>query len=105
MQGVFIMAEASGHAKNRIRDRCGIPKRAVNRLVEKAFDEGITHSETNGALNNYISSLYFYNMTANNIKIFNAKVFIFSNDVLITVLNLPREFKKAADKIKRKRIQ
>lgn len=93
------MATVSAHGTQRIKDRCGIKKKAAKKLVNQAFYKGISHEETAGSLNRYLTSLYFYNKTANNIRIYNEKVFIFSGQVLITVLNLPFKYKKTVDKI------
>lgn len=97
------MANASQHGNIRTRHRCGVPKRAVNKVVDEAFNKGITHAETVGSLNRYITSLYFYNKTANNIRLYKDKVFIFSGSTLITVLNLPRKYIKTVNKISKNR--
>lgn len=93
------MANASQHGNIRIRNRCGVPKKAVKKIVDEAFNNGITHAETAGSLNRYITALYFYDQSANNIRIYGNKVFIFSGIILITVLNLPSKYKKTVDKI------
>lgn len=89
------MVSVSAHGNKRVRSRCGVPKKTVHKLAEKAYDDGITHSETTGALNKYITALYFYNQSANNIRVYKDKVFIFSGRKLITVLNLPQRFSKS----------
>lgn len=40
--------EISKHAEERLKERCGLNKKACKRIVQKAFDEGITHSQTKG---------------------------------------------------------
>jgi hypothetical protein len=89
------MVNVSAHGNKRIRSRCGIPKKSVNKLAEEAFTCGITHGETTGSLNKYITALYFYNQSANNIRIYRDKVFIFAALRLITVLNLPARYQKS----------
>jgi hypothetical protein len=97
------MVSVTDHGNKRMRSRCGVPKKSCLRLAEEAFKNGITYAETTGSLNKYITSLYFHNQTANNIRILNDKVFIFSNQVLITVLNLPPRYHKNVSKlVKRK---
>lgn len=85
------------HGKKRIKQRFNISKKAVNSLVKKALKTGITHSETKGSLNRYFTSLYFKNQTANNIRIYNYKVFIFSGTTLITVFDAPTKYKKTIE--------
>ena len=36
-------------------------------MAQKAFDNGITHSQTKGRLNKWVTGLYFRNKNANNI--------------------------------------
>ncbi len=90
------MIHVSVHGNKRVRRRCGVPKKTVNKLAEEAFEKGLTHGETTGSLNKYITGVYFYNKTANNIRVYRDKVFIFAGQSLITVLNLPARYHKSA---------
>lgn len=92
------MLRITEHGEERVRERCGIPKKAVRRLADKAFQFGLSHSETTGKLNKYITALYFKNTNADNIKIYGDKVYIFSGNTLITILNLPGSYKNVAKK-------
>lgn len=69
----------SSHAKQRLNERCGFNKKAQRRMAEKAFDEGITHKQTKGRLNKWITSLYFRNKSANNIRLYGDKAYIFAD--------------------------
>ena len=91
------------HGATRMRERVGLTKKNTDKFAEKALNLGIKHSETSGKLNKYITSLYFNNKNANNIRVYNRNVYIFSNDKLITVLNLPKDFWKMEDKIKERK--
>ena len=93
------MAYVTKHGKKRIKQRCKVSKKSAYKLAEKALKKGITHSETRGSLNRYLTSLYFKNQTANNIRIYNFKVFIFIGSVLITVLDLPAKYRKTVENI------
>lgn len=86
------MIEVSIHAKERMKERCKIKSKSVERLARIAFEKGLTHAETSGALNGYINSLYLYNRQANNIRLYGDKIYIFCNDVLVTVLDTPKRF-------------
>ena len=88
------MANVTHHANKRMRERVGIPKRAIDRYAENALDNGLTHADCKGSLKRYIDSLYFRNHDANNIRIYNGNVYIFHDDVLITVLKLPKKYRK-----------
>ena len=88
----------SEHAKERIKERCGFNKNATERMANKAFEEGITHSQTKGRLNKWVTSLYFKNKKANNIRLYGDKAYIFCDKVLVTVIQIPiglmKDFKK-----------
>lgn len=90
------------HAKERTKRVIPSKKKAVQ-LAEEALEFGIKHEETTGFLNKYLTGLFFYNKTANNIRIYKQKVFVFSNNTLITILNLPYRYHSSVEAIKTKR--
>lgn len=87
------------HAEYRARKRVGIPKSAVKKLAAKAMSEGVTRYDTHGSLRRYLDALYHYNESANNIRIYAEKVWIFHDRTLITVLDLPQRYKNRANGI------
>ena len=94
----------SRHGERRARQRVGLPKRAVERNAQRALTEGIGYREASGALRRYISWLYeLYDGNGNNIRIYGDKVWIFHDAILITVLNVPSEHRKAAVSAQAKR--
>lgn len=72
-------------------------------MAEKALTEGIKHSETNDQLNKWITSVYFRNKSINNIRLYGDKAYLFANDVLITVLLIPKELLPAVNKISKRK--
>ena len=86
--------EVSNHAEERLKERCGFNKKSVDRMAEKAFMEGITHSQTKGNLNKWITSLYFKNKRANNIRLYGDKAYIFCDETLVTVIQIPNNLMK-----------
>ncbi|MNV48243.1 hypothetical protein D3C71_1401400 [compost metagenome] len=50
-----------------------------------------------------MDSLYLSCKNSNNTRIYNRKVYLFHNDVFITVLNLPNKFNDVTDKIQRRK--
>ena len=89
------------HSKDRLRERCGLNKSSLDRIAEKAYSEGISHAETKGNLNKWISSLYLHNRVANNVKLYGDKAYLFHGDKLITVMQIPNNLLGAAQKIKK----
>lgn len=97
------MIQVSIHGKERMHERCRIKLKSAERIAKIAFEKGITHAETRGALNGYLNSLYFYNGQANNIRLYGDKVYIFCDDVLVTVLDTPKRFQNTVNKLMRKK--
>lgn len=91
------------HSKIRLKERCGLNKDSLERISEKAFLYGITHSETKGNLNKWITSLYFQNCAANNIRLYGDKAYLFTENKLITVVQIPNNLLDAVRKINKKK--
>jgi hypothetical protein len=92
----------TNHAENRLKERSGLGKKSQERIVAKVLKEGITHSQTKGSLKKWVDSLYFRNKNANNIRLYGDKAYIFCNEVLVTVLQIPANLTKNINKIKNK---
>lgn len=90
--------EVSMHAAERLKERCGLNKKSMQRMAQKAFDEGIRHSQTKGRLNKWVAGLYFNNPKAKNIRLYGDKAYIFCGEILVTVIQIPaglmKDFKK-----------
>lgn len=71
-----------------------------------ALEKGLKRNEANGQLKRYMDKLYFTNPDAGNIRIYAEKVWIFSEDKLVTVFGIPQGLKDQANtQIKRKSIK
>lgn len=73
--------DVTRHAEKRIRQRLGINKKATERNAEKALQCGVTHAEATGQLCKYLDGIFLRNYKP------------------ITVLPLPRNLWKLADKL------
>lgn len=93
----------SVHAKQRMKERCGFNKKSQAKMAERAFNDGITHSQTKGMLNKWITSLYFKNQKANNIRIYGENAYIFCGETLVTVIPVPANLKPLINKCERNR--
>lgn len=89
----------SSHAKQRLKERCGFNKKSYERMAEKAFNEGIMHKQTKGRLNKWITSLFFKNCNANNIRIYGDNAYIFCDETLVTVIPVPAGLRKNLKKM------
>lgn len=98
-----MMARVTNHAAKRTKERLGIPKRISEKNADQALKLGIKHSDTSGSLRRYITSLYWKQQTANNIRIYCENVYIFHNDTLITVFPLPQKYRKTVDRLRKEK--
>lgn len=98
--------EISKHARQRMHERLGLKKRSIERIVEKAFDQGVTHAEATGRFKKYFAYLFLEHQDkhCNNIRVWQDKVFIFNSYSLITVIPLPNAHKNAAKKIQNRKV-
>lgn len=61
------------------------------------MERGLRREDTHGSFRRYLDYLYHYNESANNIRVWAEKVYIFSDNSLVTVLNLPPRYRNAAN--------
>lgn len=94
-------AIVTNHAKQRTKDRLGVSKKMADKMANKALEHGITHSMAKGNLKGYLDKLYLKHKTANNLRVYNRKVYLFDRGILITIINLPNNLIKIADKIQK----
>ena len=97
-----MSAKVTRHADKRMRKRVGINRSAVEKIARRALADGYTRHDFSGSLRRYLDYLYHYNEEANNIRVYAEKVWIFSDNILITVLDLPQRYKNRANGIARK---
>lgn len=85
----------TNHAFQRMSERMGLSKKSAIKMAEKVYNVGLTHSETTGNLNKWVTRQYFIsNKRANNIRLYGDKAFIFIENVLITVIQIPHNLVK-----------
>lgn len=94
----------SEHAYQRIKERMGVGRKAAIKIVEDAFEKGITHAETNGRLRRYIDGQAMTHLQKGiQLKIYGGMIYCFVRDldagdeedayVLQTVLFVPDNLK------------
>ena len=89
------MAMVTNHARKRFKQRLGVHKTDTKKNARRALKEGLSQSEVRGSLSRFMSGVYFRHR-ANNIRLFNGFVYVFSNETLVTVFKIPDKFREAA---------
>jgi hypothetical protein len=82
------------HAYLRAKERLSLNKKSIDRLAKVAYVKGIKQSDTKGQLKKYVDKLYFEYKTANNIRIYGEVIFLFSKNTLVTLYQVPNEFRR-----------
>ena len=91
------------HAKDRITERVGLPKKAVDKNAVEALEKGLSRHECKGRLGRYIKYITIKHRLGSNLRIWNGFVYVFTRSRLITVLPLPPEHRDTATKLLRKK--
>lgn len=81
------------HGEGRIRERIGVPKRAVPKLAADALAKGKSHADFAGSMRRYLDGIFLEHRNATNMRVFAQHVFIFNGDTLITAWMLPPKFR------------
>ena len=87
------------HGEKRMRERVGVPKAATKRMAQLAYENGLRRDEVSGSLGRYFDAEFFHDGSANNVRIWSGKVWIFSDNRLVTVVGIPAKYKKTVEKI------
>lgn len=93
----------TNHGSERLCKRGGLKKKSLERVANKALEKGIRHSEATGSLKKYLDKLYLTHRVANNMRVYAGKVYLFKENVLVTVLDLPSKYSKTVESVKKKR--
>jgi len=95
----------TNHAEERIIERCGIKKKSVERIVDKVLEKGYSHNQLKGRLKKWVDGIYLKERTANNVKLYGDKAYVFVDNKLVTVIQIPQDLMKDFRKmVKEKKI-
>lgn len=91
------------HSISRLEQRCGVSKKNAPKVAKRAFRTGITHAETHGNLHRFLDTLYLSQKKGTNMRIYGNAVYVFKEDVLITVINIPKNLMEDVKELKEER--
>lgn len=97
------MPKLTRHSITRLEQRCGVSKKNAQLVAKRAFRKGISHTETHGNLHRFLDTLYLSQKKGTNMRIYGNAVYVFKEDVLITVINIPKNLMEDVNKIKEER--
>lgn len=82
------------HARARYKERTGLPKSRMEKDAELAWKNGVRWDEVSGSLRRYIDSQHFGSKMLAEIRIYCGRVYIFKNESLITMFELPPKYRR-----------
>lgn len=88
------MVYVTEHAFEKGKERLSLNKKSLEKLANLAFDKGLKHADMKAYLKKYIDKMYFRNKKANNVRVYGEVLFIFVEDRLVTLYQLPNNLKK-----------
>lgn len=94
--------QITNHASRRLKERGGFNKKSYQEIADRAVEKGLDHSELNGNLKKFVDGMACRSKSGNLFKIYSEKLFIFHDNILITVIHLPNNLKKIANKLAKK---
>lgn len=99
------MPQVTRNGRKKTKKLLNLPKKVAEKNAEKAYENGLKHSECKGNLKRYIDRLYFRHGSGCDYRVYNHHIYFFSfkGQRLITVLNLPQNLFKLADQLQKRK--
>lgn len=89
----------TAHARQRARQRFGWSEESLCRMAAKAFYLGSGKQQAKGRLGLYFESIWKQYEKANNVRLYGEGLFVFAGSTLLTVWQLPFEFRRLGNKL------
>ncbi len=86
------------HAEQRAKKRLNWKRTVLQKMANRAYNNGISHSETTGALKRYISKLWHEKKSVNNTRIYGDNIYLFCGKTLVTLYRLDDYLLKGVEK-------
>jgi len=97
-----MLISISQHAFQRAKERFSLNEKSLQRLSERAFSEGIKRKDVKfGKFGRFLDRLFLSKLTADNIRVYGEIIFFFRGSHLVTLYQLPNEYKKSITKRKK----
>jgi len=82
------------HAYIRAKQRLGLGRAAIDRMVILALSRGVSRETFAGGFRSYLDEKIALH-GVDNLLVYGLHIYVFDETVLITVLEVPREYKRA----------
>ncbi len=85
----------------RVRERSGLNKKSIPRIINKIYAEGLTQNDITGKLKEWATHICLNNNPADEIRIYGNNIYLFTNNYFITMFQIPKPLLKGLDTNKR----
>lgn len=82
------------HAYQRAKERCGLNKQALDRVMPRMLESGIDRANTHGKLRKYLDWVYHKGYETSDLIVYNQYAFIVCDDILLTIYHIPGRLNK-----------
>jgi hypothetical protein len=82
------------HAFKRAKKRLSFTTGVLKKMATRAYESGINRAETKGFLHQYVDRLCAAEHATNNIRIYGDILYLFVDNILITLYPVPSAFRK-----------
>lgn len=93
----------TNHAYKRSLERSGLNRKATERMLNKIWSDGISAEETTGKIKHWLDTVQDRSLNdLSKILLYGDKAYLFHDDILITVLQVPAVCMKTLNSIRKK---
>ena len=86
------------HAYKRAKERCGLKRKSLDRILTIAIERGLTQEDCKGFLLKWVNHVYVSYENGSNMRIYGEHLFICDHWQLITIYLVPNHLKKASNR-------
>lgn len=95
------MIAITKHAYKRAKERLGWNKKALERMAPVVLADGIRIGQTSGPFRRYLDS-HIHKGHAVTLRIYGRFIFLFTDDCMLTILDLPHKYENQVDSLQAK---
>lgn len=88
-----MSATLTDHGMERLSERSGKPKRALQKLADDALARGAKHADFSGSFKRYLDGVFLEHRNASNMRVYAGQLFLFSGEALITAWPIPPKYR------------
>lgn len=85
-----VAVAVTAHARQRFRERVGLPKNACQVQAQIVYDYGFTHTDAKGEAKEYLDRRFLKYKKVTQFRVYGGFIYIFCNTKLITTIRSPK---------------